>query len=160
VSNSSFIVTIVTEYLLYRTTFSSLSCFSFLGAGQWHHQRDVWVSIRDYQNFGDEGIDRTWNSNGGTLDGEEYSMRRNFYNKPLATFNWDYEISSNITLATSLYGSAGRGGGTGPRGQNWRDSDIDILPFRRDLTTHLEDGSRAATRNADGKISISLSLQF
>jgi len=22
--------------------------FSFLGAGQWHHQRDVWVSIRDY----------------------------------------------------------------------------------------------------------------
>ena len=26
--------------------------FSFLGAGQWHHQRDVWVSIRDYQNFG------------------------------------------------------------------------------------------------------------
>jgi outer membrane cobalamin receptor len=27
--------------------------FSFLGAGQWHHQRDVWVSIRDYQNFGE-----------------------------------------------------------------------------------------------------------
>jgi len=26
--------------------------FSFLGAGQWHHQRDVLVSIRDYQNFG------------------------------------------------------------------------------------------------------------
>ena len=126
--------------------------FSILGAGQWHHQRDVWVSIRDYQNFGDEGIDRTWNSNGGTLNGEEYSMRRNFYNKPLATFNWDYEISSNVTLATSLYGSAGRGGGTGPRGQNWRDRDIDILPFRRDLTSHLEDGSRAATRNADGTI--------
>ena len=28
-----------------------LEPFSFLGAGQWHHQRDVWVSIRDYQNF-------------------------------------------------------------------------------------------------------------
>src|SRR5210317_1756018 len=37
--------------------------FSFLGAGQWHHQRDVWVSIRDYQNFGEEGIDQRWNSN-------------------------------------------------------------------------------------------------
>ena len=59
--------------------------FSFLGAGQWHHQRDVWVSIRDYQNFGSEGIDRRWNSNGGVLNGEEFSMRRNFYNKPLAT---------------------------------------------------------------------------
>ena len=78
--------------------------FSFLGAGQWHHQRDVWVSIRDYQNFGSEGIDQRWNSNGGTLNGEEFSMRRNFYNKPLATFNWDWEINSNLKLATSLYG--------------------------------------------------------
>ena len=95
---------------------------SFIGAGQWHHQRDVWVSIRDYQYFtedngfkGDGGdINRRWNTNGGTMtddDGnvEEFSMRRNFYNKPLATFNWDWEISKNIKLATSLYGSAGRG---------------------------------------------------
>ena len=46
--------------------------FTFTGAGQWHHQRDVWVSIRDYQNFGKDhkdGIDRRWNSNGGTLNG-------------------------------------------------------------------------------------------
>ena len=48
-----------------------------------HHQRDVWVSIRDYQNFGKEGIDPRWNTNGGVLNGEEYSLRRNFYNKPL-----------------------------------------------------------------------------
>ena len=69
---------------------------SILGAGQWHHQRDVWVSIRDYQNFGEDGIDQRWNSNGGTLNGEEFSMRRNFYNKPLATLNWDWEINSNL----------------------------------------------------------------
>ncbi|MGA0155600.1 MAG: TonB-dependent receptor plug domain-containing protein, partial [Flavobacteriaceae bacterium] len=25
---------------------------TMLGAGQWHHQRDTWVSIRDHQNFG------------------------------------------------------------------------------------------------------------
>ena len=60
---------------------------SILGAGQWHHQRDVWVSIRDYQNFGKEGIDPRWNTNGGVLNGEEFSMRRNFYNKPLPTLN-------------------------------------------------------------------------
>ncbi len=118
--------------------------FSFLGAGQWHHQRDAWVSIRDYQNFGEdhkEGIDRRWNSNGGTLNGEEFNMRRNFYNKPLGTFNWDWEITDNLSLATSLYGSWGRGGGTGPRGQYFFNGDLDFLPFNEDLTAHyLEDG--------------------
>jgi hypothetical protein len=74
-------------------------------------------------------------------------MRRNFYNKPLATFNWDWKVNDHITLATSLYGSAGRGGGTGPRGNNFRNSDIDILPFRKDLTSHLEDGGKARDEN-------------
>src|SRR5210317_2049642 len=124
---------------------------SILGAGQWHHQRDVWVSIRDYQNFGEEGIDQRWNSNGGTLNGEEYSLRRNFYNKPLATFNWDWNISSNLKLATSLYGSAGRGGGTGPRGNNYRASATDILPFRKDLTEHYLENGRGS-RDANGFI--------
>jgi outer membrane cobalamin receptor len=125
--------------------------FSFLGAGQWHHQRDVWVSIRDYQNFGEEGIDQRWNSNGGTLNGEEYSLRRNFYNKPLATFNWDWNISDNLKLATSLYGSAGRGGGTGPRGNNYRAAATDILPFRKDLTEHYLENGRGS-RDANGFI--------
>ena len=124
---------------------------SVLGAGQWHHQRDVWVSIRDYQNFGEEGIDRRWNTNGGTLIGEEYNLRRNFYNKPLATLNWDWDISDNVQLNTSIYGSAGRGGGTGPRGRNYYEGSIDMLPFRKDLTEHyLENGK--GTRNADGTI--------
>jgi len=125
--------------------------FSFLGAGQWHHQRDVWVSIRDYQNFGEEGIDRRWNSNGGTLDGEEYNLRRNFYNKPLATLNWDWDISDNVQLNTSIYGSAGRGGGTGPRGRNYYEGSIDMLPFRKDLTEHYLENGRG-TRNEDGTI--------
>ena len=124
---------------------------SILGAGQWHHQRDVWVSIRDYQNFGEDGIDQRWNSNGGTLNGEEFSMRRNFYNKPLATLNWDWEINSNLKLNTSLYGSAGRGGGTGPRGNNYRGSATDILPFRKDLTEHYLENGRG-TRDENGFI--------
>ena len=127
--------------------------FTFLGAGQWHHQRSVWVSIRDYQNFGEDGVDPRWNTNGGTLNGEEFNMRRNFYNKPLATFNWDWQISEDVKLATSLYGSAGRGGGTGPRGNNFRNNDINVYPFRTDLTDHLLDRGRgAASRNADGTI--------
>ena len=124
---------------------------SALGAGQWHHQRDVWVSIRDYQNFGESGIDRRWNTNGGTLNGDEYNLRRNFYNKPLATLNWDWDISDNVQLNTSLYGSAGRGGGTGPRGRNYYESSIDMLPFRKDLTEHYLENGRG-TRDANGFI--------
>ncbi|MDC0872197.1 TonB-dependent receptor [Flavobacteriaceae bacterium] len=120
---------------------------SLLGAGQWHHQRDVWVSIRDYENFGEEGIDQRWNTNGGTLNGEEFNMRRNFYNKPLATFNWDWKISDNIDLATSLYGSAGRGGGTGPRGRNY-----DVLPFNVDLTSFFIEDGKTDFRRADGTV--------
>jgi len=92
---------------------------SILGAGQWHHQRRDWIGIDDYLEAGNGSIDRRFNKNGGYLNGEEFNMRRNFYNKPLATFNWDWEISDRFELNTSLYGSAGRGGGTGPRGDLW-----------------------------------------
>ena len=125
--------------------------FSFLGAGQWHHQRTSWISIRDYQNFGEEGIDRRWNTDAGFLNGEEYNMRRNFYNKPLATINWDWNINSTWTLNTSMYGSAGRGGGTGPRGGNFRNADMDFYPYNKDLTEHYLDGGRG-TRDENGFI--------
>jgi outer membrane cobalamin receptor len=127
---------------------------SVMGAGQWHHQRDVWLSIRDYDYFGDGGqvlddgeLDVTWNSNGGTLDGEEFSMRRNFYNKPLATFNWDWDINENLTLNTSVYGSAGRGGGTGPRGRNY-----DVHPYQQDLYSFMYEDSLTQFRNPDGTV--------
>ncbi len=128
---------------------------TMLGAGQWHHQRSAWVSIRDYQNFGTDhkdGIDRRWNTNGGTLNGEEYNIRRNFYNKPLATFNWDWDISDNVQLNTSVYASAGRGGGTGPRGSNYFARDIDMYPFNQDLTEQFEEGKGVASRFPDGSI--------
>ena len=124
---------------------------SVLGAGQWHHQRDVWVSIRDYQNFGEKGIDQRWNSNGGTRNGKEWSMRRNFYNKPLATFNWDWKVNDMIEVNTSLYASAGRGGGTGPRGRGYYNSTTDIFPYRKDLTEHYNENGRGA-RDSDGFI--------
>lgn len=124
---------------------------SILGAGQWHHQRSSWVSIRDYQNFGEEGIDRRWNTDAGYLNGEEYNIRRNFYNKPLATLNWDWDINSTTQLNTSVYASAGRGGGTGARGNNFRSSTIDFWPFNKDLTTHYLENGRG-TRDANGFI--------
>jgi len=122
---------------------------SVLGAGQWHHQRSSWISIRDYQNFGESGLDRRWNTDAGFLNGKEFNMRRNFYNKPLATFNWDYNINETWKLNTSFYASAGRGGGTGPRGGNFRNATIDMYPYNIDLTTHYNERGRG-TRDADG----------
>ena len=74
-------------------------------------------------------------------------MRRNFYNKPLATFNWDWDINENVKLNTSFYGSAGRGGGTGPRGRNY-----DVHPYRKDLYEFMYEDSLTQFRNEDGTV--------
>ena len=129
--------------------------FTFTGAGQWHHQRSTSLSIRDFENFGGRpgSPNIKLNADWGTKDGEEYNIRRNFYNKPIGTFNWDWNLSDKVSLSTSIYGSWGRGGGTGPRGGNFRNGDIDLFPFRLDLTEHLLDNGRgAASRNADYSI--------
>jgi hypothetical protein len=56
---------------------------------------------------------RKYNSNWGTLNGEQFTTNRNFYSKPIASFNWDWKISEKSKLSTVGYGSFGRGGGTG-----------------------------------------------
>ncbi|GAB3017368.1 TonB-dependent receptor [Niabella terrae] len=87
--------------------------FNFLvtGAPQWHDQafRD---NISDYLTYG-----RKYNSNWGYLNGDYYSERRNFYHKPVANFNWDFDINSSTSLSTVVYASWGRGGGTGSYGR-------------------------------------------
>lgn len=106
--------------------------FTFTGAGQSHDQRRSWVSIRDYENFG--GSDkRKFNLDWGLRNGNEYNFRKNFYNKPIATLNWDWTINEKLSLSTSIYGSWGRGGGTGSRGRNF-----DIFPFNEDLTESID----------------------
>ncbi|AIZ40750.1 TonB-dependent receptor [Cellulophaga baltica] len=108
--------------------------FTFTGAGQWHNQRTSDISLRDHFNYGGDDF-RKFNSDWGYLDGEEYSFRRNFYNKPISTLNWDWNINEKLSLSTSVYGSWGRGGGTGARGSNFG-----INPFREDLTEAIADG--------------------
>lgn len=119
--------------------------FNFTGAGQWHHQRTSWISIRDYENFGTPGeVSRKFNLDHGLLNGKEYNFRKNFYNKPIASIDWKYDINDDLNLTTVLYGSWGRGGGTGTRGRNY-----EIYPFRNDLTGSI-DG--LDDRTADGLI--------
>ncbi len=91
--------------------------FTVLGAPQWHHQRDIDVrfdnvTLNTYQELGTR-FNPVW----GTLDGEEFTFRRNFYHKPKAFLNHYLNFNEKTNLKTSAYVSLGRGGGTGPRGR-------------------------------------------
>ncbi len=82
-----------------------------LGAPQWHNQRSYANPITDYIKYGEK-----YNSDWGYKDGKEFSNRKNFYHKPIAYLNHYWDISEKTELATSVYASFGRGGGTGDLG--------------------------------------------
>ena len=95
-----------------------------LGAPQWHHQRlynrfDA-ITLSTYDNEDIGGI--RFNPLAGTLNGEAFSFRRNFYHKPKVFLNHYWNISDRTSLKTSAYVSFGLGGGTGPRGRIQNDS--------------------------------------
>ncbi len=90
--------------------------FTVTGAPQVHNQRTTSffnaATIADYQRYGDK-----YNFNNGTLNGEEFNWRRNFYHKPVLSLNWDWDITDNTKLSSVAYASFGRGGGTGDIGR-------------------------------------------
>ena len=87
------------------------------GAPQWHDQNYT-KRLSAYQTYG-----RRYNTNYGYLNGEYLSERRNYYHKPVANLNWDFNISDKSQLSTVLYASWGRGGGTGNVGSSVRHAD-------------------------------------
>ncbi len=97
--------------------------FTFTGAPQWHNQNFT-NTIATYLDMGDGRLDniratdpnRRYNSNWGTLNGEQFTTNRNYYSKPIASVNWDWKISEKSKLSTVGYASFGRGGGTGVLG--------------------------------------------
>ncbi|MGB6151758.1 MAG: carboxypeptidase-like regulatory domain-containing protein, partial [Pricia sp.] len=93
--------------------------FMVTGAPQWHHQRSRATSIENQILYGDGDGEpnRRYNEDWGTLNGEEFSFRRNFYHKPVISVSWEWEISDRTTLQTNAYASFGRGGGTGEIGE-------------------------------------------
>ncbi|WP_046743257.1 TonB-dependent receptor [Kordia zhangzhouensis] len=90
--------------------------FTATGAPQVHNQRTTSffnaATIAQYLQYGDK-----YNYNHGTLNGEEFNWRRNFYHKPVLSLNWDWNINDNMKLSTVGYASFGRGGGTGDIGR-------------------------------------------
>lgn len=91
--------------------------FTITGAPQWHNQRSAAPTIAQYLKYGDGTHPNIkYNSDWGYLDGEEYSFRTNYYHKPVASINWDWKINETTKLATVIYGSWGRGGGSNGAG--------------------------------------------
>ncbi|QMU63428.1 MAG: TonB-dependent receptor plug domain-containing protein [Flavobacteriaceae bacterium] len=92
--------------------------FQFIatGAPQNHNQRTTsffnMASLSDYLQYG-----RRYNYNHGYLNGQEFNWRKNFYHKPIVSFNWNWDVSENSSLTASAYLSFGRGGGTGDIGR-------------------------------------------
>ena len=90
--------------------------FTITGAPQWHNQRSTAPTIAQYQLYGGGEVNRRYNNDWGTLNGEEYSFRTNYYHKPIASLNWDYKFNSTTKLSAVAYGSWGRGGGSNGAG--------------------------------------------
>jgi hypothetical protein len=84
--------------------------FLLTGAPQ-EHEQNFTKQIGNYVKYG-----RKYNNNWGELNGNFVSERTNFYHKPVANLNWDWEINDDTNVSTVLYASWGRGGGTGNYG--------------------------------------------
>ncbi|MBW8358536.1 MAG: TonB-dependent receptor [Weeksellaceae bacterium] len=93
--------------------------FTITGAPQWHNQRAFQSKISDHIKYGgtEEEPNRRYNQNWGYLNGEEYSMTRNYYHKPVMSLNWDWKFTDATKLNSVVYASFGRGGGTGDAGR-------------------------------------------
>ncbi|NCF41770.1 MAG: TonB-dependent receptor plug domain-containing protein [Bacteroidetes bacterium] len=92
---------------------SERSTFNFLvtGAPQWHDQ-NFSKRLDEFEQYGNK-----YNDNSGFYNGRRFTERRNYYDKPIANINWDFNINETLDLSTVLYASWGRGGGTGGWGR-------------------------------------------
>jgi outer membrane cobalamin receptor len=92
--------------------------FMLTGAPQQHNQRGFAPPLSDYIKYGN-GVDPAikYNSDYGYRNGEEFTFGGNFYHKPIASLNWEWDISSLSKLTTSAYASFGRGGSIGSIGR-------------------------------------------
>jgi len=87
-----------------------------IGAPQWHNQREYGsFDGVNYLTVQERGV--KYNPQWGYWNGDEFSWRKNFYHKPKVFLNHYWTISEKTELATSVYASFGRGGGTGDLGR-------------------------------------------
>ena len=86
--------------------------FTIFGAPQRHGQRSFWQPIDEQKDV----YGAKWSDDFGSYKGGDFTFRENFYHKPQASINHIWDINENTNLITAVYGSVGRGGGTGDIG--------------------------------------------
>ncbi len=95
----------------YKVNERNTLSFLLTGAPQYHDQN---FRKRISSHFDDQGnFNIKYNNNYGYLNGEYITTRRNYYHKPVANLNWEFDIDDNTKFSTVLYASWGNGGGTG-----------------------------------------------
>ena len=112
--------------------------FTLTGAPQWHMQ-NYQSRIDVLQQYGSaDKPNRKYNSNWGYLNGQIMSQSVNYYSKPVMSVNWDWKMSEKSKLSSVLYGSWGRGGGTGVLG-SINGNSINNLPKTADGQIRFDD---------------------
>jgi len=121
--------------------------FSMTGAPQWHYQNYT-KSLSTYDRDGDGEItneEQRYNDNWGYYKGDVYSLRENFYHKPVFNLNWDWNMGAKSALSTVLYASVGQGGGTGGYGTGYYiyddDGQLDFDQIEANNRAIVNDGS-------------------
>ena len=124
--------------------------FTLLGAPQEHGQRNSRLTQTEYDKYGVK-----YNKDLYTINGQQNNININYFHKPIASLNHYWTINKTTSLTTSIYGSSGHGGGSGPLGSYTsaavpRDSVTGILNMTRQL--YINDtsstGSRYIIRNS------------
>ncbi len=90
--------------------------FSLFGAPQWHGQRSTRMYIDTYKDPTINSI--RYNSDWGYKNGQVFSIRKNYYHKPMGILNHFWDVNDRLNISTAAYLSIGTGGGTGPLGAN------------------------------------------
>lgn len=101
--------------------------FLVTGAPQWHDQKFT-TSIYNHEDEDGE-IDPRYNGNWGIYDGKYFTERRNYYHKPVMNLDWEWTMNDVSSLSTVLYGSFGRGGGTGSLGSGRVRTESGLINF-------------------------------
>jgi len=79
---------------------------NYMGASQRHGQEYTYNYVSTFQNA-PQGS--RYNSDWGYYNGQQYSAEQNYYNKPLASINYNWNIDKNTSWSTVAYGTWGTG---------------------------------------------------
>ncbi len=79
---------------------------NYMGASQRHGQEYTYNYVSTFQNA-PQGS--RYNSDWGYLNGQQYSAEQNYYNKPLGSINYNWNIDKNTSWSTVAYGTWGTG---------------------------------------------------